>query len=130
MSIVLMGTKKTQREVGKVTNANFTNKLSKRRFDIASFAPLRHTQRTIEDVEKAFSEAVIKHPFYDNADHLIDFHSASVFRDAKGAVCGVLLPGALPAFAAKMAADVLRPAAVRTSLRSNMFGGGRRLLVA
>lgn len=118
-----MSKKKTKRQLEDATKTECTNKLSKRRLDITSFAPLKHPSRSTEEIEKAFDEAVKKHPFHDNADHIIDFHGASVFRDAKGAVCGVLLPGALPAFAAAMAADVLRPAAVRTSLRSNMFGG-------
>ncbi|RNE98991.1 putative DNA J-binding protein [Trypanosoma conorhini] len=102
----------------------FTKTPSKRgRLELPGLAPHQHTVRTAEEMEKAYSEAVRKHPFHDNADHTIDFHDVSVFRDANGAVCGVLLPGALPAFAASMAADVLRPAATRTSLRSNMFGG-------
>ncbi|EAN90000.1 J-binding protein [Trypanosoma cruzi] len=95
----------------------------KGRLEISELAPQQRTIRTAEEIETAYNEAVRKHPFYDNADHTIDFHDATVFRDARGVVGGVFLPGALPAFAATMAADVLRPAAVRTSLRSNMFGG-------
>ncbi|KAH9586344.1 2OGFeDO [Trypanosoma melophagium] len=98
-------------------------KLKKEHLEGTEFASPRSTPRTPEEVEKAYAEAVKKHPFHDNADHTVDFYGSSIFRDSKGAVCGVLLPGALPAFAAAMAANVLRPAASKTSLRSNMYGG-------
>ncbi|RNF10873.1 putative DNA J-binding protein [Trypanosoma rangeli] len=104
-------------------SASTKMRFKKERLELSDFAPQQNTIRTSEDIEKAYNDAVKKHPFHDNADHTIDFYGGSVFRDANGAVCGVLLPGALPAFAASMAADVLRHAAVRTSLRSNMFGG-------
>ncbi|CBH18404.1 j-binding protein, putative [Trypanosoma brucei gambiense DAL972] len=76
-----------------------------------------------EKAEKAFQEAVKKHPFHNNADHAVDFHGTTVFRNAKGKVCGVLIPKALPSFATSMAADVLECAVARTSLRSALFGG-------
>ncbi|ORC84342.1 DnaJ chaperone protein [Trypanosoma theileri] len=100
----------------------FMGKLKKEHLEGINFSS-RSIPRTAEEIEKAYAEAVKKHPFHDNADHTVDFYGASVFRDSKGKVCGVLLPGALPAFAASMAANVLRPAASKTSLRSNMYGG-------
>ncbi|KEG12004.1 DnaJ chaperone protein [Trypanosoma grayi] len=108
---------------GSRADSDLTPKPKKGRLDLTGLVAPKQAEHTMEEVEKAFSEAVKKHPFHDNADHTIDFHTASVFRDAKGKICGVLLPGALPSFAAAMAADVLRPAATKTSLRSNMFGG-------
>ncbi|KAG8342569.1 putative DNA J-binding protein [Trypanosoma vivax] len=99
------------------------NPNKKCRHDLSYDFTAKPNVRTSEEMENALKEAVKKHPFHDNADHVIDFHGTCVFRNGKGKVCGVLLPGALPKFAAEKAAGVLRHAASKTSLRSSMFGG-------
>ncbi|EPY28078.1 DNA J-binding protein [Strigomonas culicis] len=85
--------------------------------------PLGGSMRSKEESEKAFRDAVKTHPFYDNAHSILDIYKSGVVRDGKGNVLGILVRNGLPAFAAKLAADVLRPAATKTSLRCSIFGG-------
>ncbi|CAD2219253.1 DNA J-binding protein [Angomonas deanei] len=80
-------------------------------------------QDTPEEAEKRFREAIKTHPFYDRAHSVVDLQDTAVMRDGKGKIIGVYIKGGLPAFAASMAADVLRPAATKTSLRSTIYGG-------
>lgn len=79
--------------------------------------------RTPEEAVEAYTEAVKSHPFHDNAHSIVDLYDSATLRDGQGRIIGVVLRKALPEFAASSAADLLISAAVRTSLRSNMFGG-------
>lgn len=73
--------------------------------------------------EKTYLESVSAHPFYDNSHSVLDVYSDGVFRDAKGTIVGMIFRNAIPEKAAADAAEVLRPAATKTSLRSNIYGG-------
>lgn len=73
--------------------------------------------------ENSYLESVSTHPFYDNSHSVLDVYSDGVFRDAKGTIVGMIFRNAIPEKAAAAAADVLRPAATKTSLRSNIYGG-------
>lgn len=79
--------------------------------------------RSLEEMERAYREAVKTHPFHDNAHCIADVYANGVLRDGQGNVLGVLVKQGLPEYATKMAAEVLRPAATRTSLRANIYGG-------
>lgn len=72
---------------------------------------------------KTYLEAVEAHPFYDNAHSVLDVYSDSVFRDAQGTIVGMMFRNAIPEAAAASAASVLRSAATKSSLRSNIYGG-------
>lgn len=89
-------------------------------FDLPSSA---QTSRSVEEVEKAYKEAIKAHPFFDNAHCLADVYQDGVFRDNNGTVVGIIVKQGLPEYACTAAADVLRPAATRTTLRSSMYGG-------
>lgn len=95
----------------------------KARLELFDLPTASGTSRTLEEIEKAYREAVKVHPFYDNAHCIADVYQDGVLRDGQGNVLGVLVKQGLPEYAAKMAAEVLRPAATRTSLRANMYGG-------
>lgn len=95
----------------------------KRRLESMFVAPMGGVTRTPEEMKEAFDSAVKVHPFYDVADQVVEVAGDAVFCDGNGTVVGVLLRGAVPQHATKLAADVLRPAATRTSLRANIFGG-------
>eukprot|EP00796_Vickermania_ingenoplastis_P012052 gene12052-8304_t len=73
--------------------------------------------------EKSYAEFVQSHPFFDNSRSVLDIFSDGVFRDAQGTIVGILIRNAIPEDAATMAAHVLRSAASKTSLRSNIYGG-------
>ncbi|KAG5484687.1 hypothetical protein CUR178_07280 [Leishmania enriettii] len=92
------------------------------RLDIFNF-PSGKDKRTPEDVAESYTEAVKSHPFHDNVHSVIDFYDSGTIRDGRGQVVGVVLRKAIPEYAASMAAELLISAAVRTSLRSTMFGG-------
>ncbi|KAK7197355.1 DNA J-binding protein [Novymonas esmeraldas] len=94
----------------------------KAKLDIFNF-PSGKEVRTAEEVAESYAEAVKSHPFYDNAHSIIDFYESGTIRDGRGEVVGVVLRKALPEHATSMAANLLISAAVRTSLRSTMFGG-------
>ncbi|KAG5485579.1 hypothetical protein LSCM1_07668 [Leishmania martiniquensis] len=94
----------------------------KARLDIFNFPTGKET-RTSEEVAESYAEAVKSHPFYDNVHSLIDFYDSGTIRDGRGQVVGVVLRKALPKYAVSMASELLISAAVRTSLRSMMFGG-------
>ncbi|CCW66736.1 unnamed protein product [Phytomonas sp. Hart1] len=76
-----------------------------------------------EESQKLYRESIKAHPFQDNAHSIADIYENCVFRDGKDNVIGVLVKRGLPEYAAKMAANVLRSAATKTSLRSNIYGG-------
>lgn len=70
-----------------------------------------------------YEGAVATHPFYDRSHSAVDVYSNGVFRDGKGQIVGILIRQAIPEEAAVMAANVLRPAATKSSLRSTIYGG-------
>lgn len=70
-----------------------------------------------------YKDAVITHPFYDSSHAVLDVYSDAIFRDANGTIVGMLFRNALPERAATDAANVLRAAAQKTSLRSTIYGG-------
>ncbi|AYU76597.1 DNA J-binding protein, putative [Leishmania donovani] len=92
------------------------------KLDIFDFPTARET-RTPEEVAESYAEAVKSHPFYDNVHSAIDFYDSGTIKDGRGQIIGVVLREALPKYAASMASELLASAAVRTSLRSMMFGG-------
>lgn len=92
------------------------------KLDIFSFPTARET-RTPEEVAESYAEAVKSHPFYDNVHSVIDFYDSGTIKDGRGKIIGVVLREALPKYATSMASELLTSAAVRTSLRSMMFGG-------
>lgn len=87
------------------------------------FSVKTSTVRTLEEIQAAYEEAIKAHPFYDNAHSIVDLYDDATIRDGRGVTVGVVLRNALPSFAATLASDVLRTAAVRTSLRSTIYGG-------
>ncbi len=88
-----------------------------------SVPPSQAAQRTPEEIKAAFDAAVKSHPFFDSSHFRVNIADDAVFRDAKGNLVGILLRQAFPETAVALAANVLRPAATRTSLRANIFGG-------
>ncbi|CCW64618.1 unnamed protein product [Phytomonas sp. EM1] len=76
-----------------------------------------------KESEKSYSESIKAHPFHDNSHSIADIYEDGIFRDGKGNVIAVFIKRGLPEYAAKMAANVLRSAATKTSLRSNIYGG-------
>ncbi|KPI89706.1 Thymine dioxygenase JBP1 [Leptomonas seymouri] len=96
--------------------------LKRAKLDIFSL-PRGKSGHTPEEAAASYAEAVRSHPFYDNAHSIVDLYDSATLKDGKGRIIGVVLRKALPEFAASAAADLLISAAVRTSLRSPMFGG-------
>ncbi|CAM41892.1 putative DNA J-binding protein [Leishmania braziliensis MHOM/BR/75/M2904] len=92
------------------------------KMDIFNFPTIKET-RTPEEVAESYAEAVKLHPFYDNAHCVIDFYDSGTIKDGRGEIIGVVLRKALPKYATSMASALLISAAVRTSLRSMIFGG-------
>lgn len=82
-----------------------------------------HVWKSVEEVERDYKEAIKSHPFYDNAHSVVDIYQDGVFRDGKGNIAAIFIKGGLPEYAAVRAANVLRSAAMKTSLRSNIYGG-------
>lgn len=72
---------------------------------------------------KSYTDYVKAHPFIDNSNSISDIFSDGIFRDANGTIVGIFVKNALPEKAAAMAADVLRSAAHKTTLRSTIYGG-------
>ena len=81
------------------------------------------TSRTPEELKAAFDDAVKTHPFFDSSHFIVNIADDAVFRDGKGQIAGILVRNGIPQAAATAAAKVLMPAATRTSLRANIFGG-------
>lgn len=79
--------------------------------------------KTSEEIQQQYESAIQSHPFYDNAHSLADIYDDCEIRDGNGNVLAVLFRKGLPDFACKKAADVLRTAATKTSLRSSIYGG-------
>ncbi|KPA77729.1 putative DNA J-binding protein [Leptomonas pyrrhocoris] len=96
--------------------------LKKAKLDIFSF-PSGKDVRTPADVTESYTDAMKSHPFFDNAHTIAELYDSATVKDGKGRIIGVVLRKALPEFAASTAADLLISAAVRSSLRSPMFGG-------
>lgn len=86
-------------------------------------APMGGMSRTPEEMKEAFEEAVKTHPFVDVGQHYAEVTDSAVFYDGENNIVGVLLRGAIPEHACQKAADILRTAATRTSLRASVFGG-------
>lgn len=87
--------------------------------------PLGNGTRTLTAEERAelYKQATESHPFVHQAHYHTTLSSNAHIVDAHGNTVCILMKAALPKKAAKLAADVLRPAATRTSLRANIFGG-------
>uniref|UniRef100_Q9U6M2 Thymine dioxygenase JBP1 n=1 Tax=Crithidia fasciculata TaxID=5656 RepID=JBP1_CRIFA len=90
--------------------------------DIFNFPDGKDVPTTKEKAE-AYVDALKAHPFYDNVHSVVDVYDSATLRDGKGRVIGVMLRKALPEHATTAASGLLSAAAVRTSLRSSMFGG-------
>ncbi|KAG5510601.1 hypothetical protein JKF63_06899 [Porcisia hertigi] len=96
-----------------------TKKIKLEIFDLST----GRATRTAEEVAESYAEAIKSHPFYDNAHSVLDFYDSGTIRDGRGEMIGVVLRKALPQEATSMASKLLLSAAVRTSLRSLVFGG-------
>ena len=89
-------------------------------FETAGF---KNHVKTEEEMANLFTSAVESHPFVNRSHYNAIIDTDTVVRDTKGNVVCVLLKDSLPKKVSEMAADVLRGAPSRTSLRSSIFGG-------
>ena len=70
-----------------------------------------------------YKDAIASHPFVDFSEYPVLLTTTSRFVDQHGNIVAMLVKHAFPQRVSCAAADVLRPAATRSSLRAAIFGG-------